>query len=349
MTRPTRLLLLICLVTLAIRVPGTYAQDPSSAATRGLFEGEEILDLTLAMDVKAVTRDKNDDRPDRPATLSYLDDAGNTTLLDVGVKTRGHFRLHSLNCRVPPLRLNFKKKQVKNTVFAGQDKIKLVTHCKNAYEPFVLQEYLAYKIYNQLTEKSFRVRLVRITYEDTQGKADPLTKYAFFIEHEDHLAGRNGGKIIEKLTFHQQQTNPELTTLTAVFQYMIGNTDWVCSQGHNIAFLYIDGTTRSIIVPFDFDFSGFINAPYATPNPALNLKSVQERRFMGVCRTEEEFAAVFAKFNRHKEAIYTLVRSLAPLEKKVADRSLAYFEAFYEAIKDPRTVQQAFLGTCLKP
>ncbi len=147
MTRPTRLLLLICLVTLAIRVPGTYAQYPSSAATRGLFEGEEILDLTLAMDVKAVTRDKSDDRPDRPATLSYLDDAGNTTSLDVGVKTRGHFRLHSLNCRVPPLRLNFKKKQVKNTVFAGQDKIKLVTHCKNAYEPFILQEYLAYKIH----------------------------------------------------------------------------------------------------------------------------------------------------------------------------------------------------------
>ena len=173
MTRLTRLLLLICLVTLAIRVPGTYAQDPSSATTRGLFEGEEILDSTLAMDVKAVTRDKSDDRPYRPATLSYLDDAGNTTLLDVGVKTRGHFRLHSLNCRVPPLRLNFKKKQVKNTVFA--------------------------------------------------------------------------------------------------------------------------------------------------------------------------------KFNRHKEAIYALVRNLAPLEKKVADRSLAYFEAFYEAIEDPRTVQDAFLGTCLKP
>lgn len=98
-------------------------------------------------------------------------------------------------------------------------------------------------------------------------------------------------------------------------------------------------------MPFDFDFSGFINAPYAVPNPGLNLDSVQERRFMGLCRTEEEFAAVFAEFHRHKEAIYALVRSLASLEKKATDRSLAYFDA----IDDPRTVRDAFLGTCLKP
>ena len=349
MTRFTRHLLLACLVTLAIHAPGTYAQNTSSEKTRLLFESEEILDLTLVMDVKAVTHDKSGDRPYRPAKLAYLDETGKTVSFNIGVKTRGHFRLHSLNCRVPPLRLNFKKKEVKNTVFAGQDKIKLVTHCKNAFEPLVLQEYLAYKIYNLLTEKSFRVRLVRITYEDTQGKADPLTKYAFFIEHEDHLAERNDGQIIEDATYHQQQTYPVLTTLMAVFQYMIGNTDWVASQGQNVTFLYIDGSTRPIIVPSDFDFSGFVNAPYASPNSALDLKSVKERRFMGVCRTEEEFAAAFALFYRHKEAIYTLVRNLAPLEKKVADRSLTYVDTFYDAIDDPRTVQDAFLDTCLKP
>jgi len=349
MTRFTRHLLLACLVTLAIHAPKTYAQNTSSEKTRLLFESEDILDLTLVMDVKTVTDDKSDDPPYRPATLAYLDETGKNVSLNIGVKTRGHFRLHSLNCRVPPLRLNFKKKEVKNTVFAGQDKIKLVTHCKNAFEPLVLQEYLAYKIYNLLTEKSFRVRLIRITYEDTQGKADPLTKYAFFIEHEDHLAKRNGGQIVEEVTYHQQQTYPALTTLMAVFQYMIGNTDWVASQGQNVTFLYIDGSTLPIIVPSDFDFSGFINAPYASPNPALDLKSVKERRFMGVCRTEEEFAAAFALFYRHKEAIYTLVRNLAPLEKKDADRSLAYFDAFYDAIDDPRTVQDAFLDTCLKP
>ncbi len=349
MTRFTRLLLLACLVTLAIHAPGTYAQNTSSEKTRLLFESEEILDLTLVMDVKAVTHDKSDDRPYRPATLAYLDETGKTVSFNIGVKTRGHFRLHSLNCRVPPLRLNFKKKEVNNTVFAGQDKIKLVTHCKNAFEPLVLQEYLAYKIYTLLTEKSFRVRLVRITYEDTQGKADPLTKYAFFIEHEDHLAERNGGQIIEDATYHQQQTYPALTTLMAVFQYMIGNTDWVASQGQNVTFLYIAAATRPIIVPSDFDFSGFINAPYASPNSALDLKSVTERRFMGVCRTEEKFAAAFVLFYRHKEAIYTLVRNLVPLEKKVADRSLTYLDTFYDAIDDPRTVQDAFLGTCLKP
>ncbi|MFB3132656.1 MAG: hypothetical protein ACE10K_09075, partial [Rhodothermales bacterium] len=135
----------------------------------------------------------------------------------------------------------------------------------------------------------------------------------------------------------------------AVFQYMIGNTDWVASQGQNVTFLYIDGSTLPIIVPSDFDFSGFINAPYASPNPALDLKSVKERRFMGVCRTEEEFAAAFALFYRHKEAIYTLVRNLAPLEKKDADQSLTYLDTFYDAIDDPRTVQDAFLDTCLKP
>ena len=60
-------------------------------------------------------------------------------------------------------------------------------------------------------------------------------------------------------------------------------------------------------------------------------------------------AAAFALFYRHKEAIYTLVRNLTPLEKKEADQSLTYLDTFYDTIDDPRTVQEAFVDTCLKP
>jgi len=315
-----------------------------------LFDAEHPLELTLEADLKPVLRDRGDKRPDHPARLWYLDQQGDTVSFDIGVRTRGHYRRIYLDCNVPPLRLNFKKKAVKNTVFAGQDKLKLVTHCRDkatSYQQFTLQEYLIYKVYNLITDNSFRVRLVRITYVDTEGKRKPVTKYGFLIEDEDLLAKRLGGRILKTGIIHQEATHRDQATLLAVFQYMMGNTDWSVPGRHNIKFVFVDPKLPPFAVPYDFDFAGLVDPPYAKPDPRLQISSVRERLYRGYCRTEEEFQTAFAPFNEQREAIYALFRDFEYLDEKVKKRSLDYLDDFYETINKPRSVKREFLRACL--
>lgn len=346
----TGILLGVCLFIFAFPV---YAQEASTTqplqSADVLFGDDDVLALTLAADLRAVLRDISDDRPYREASLSYLDSDSSEVTLGIRVKTRGFFRRLHLNCDVPPLRLNFKDSRAEHTLFAGQGILKLVTHCRNskAFEQQLLQEYLIYKAYNLLTPFSFRVRLARITYIDTRGKRKPITKDAFFIENDDRMAERHDGVLLETQRIHAEATDRALITLLSVFQYMMGNTDWGVTSRHNIKVIYTKSHPAPIAVPYDFDWAGLIDASYAKPAPQLNLRSVRERRFMGYCRTEEEFAAVFAQFNEKKEATYALFRDFQPLERKYAQRSIQYLEESYDIINDSSDIRWAFFEACL--
>ena len=316
-----------------------------------LFETEDPLELTLEADLRPVLNDTGEDRPYRPARLWYRDEQGDTLSFDIGVKTRGYYRRIKLDCNVPPLRLNFKKKAVSNTAFAGQDKLKLVTHCRDkdsAFQQFTLKEYLIYKAYNLITDNSFLARMVKITYVDTTGKRKQMTKYGFLIEDEDQLAERLGGRILKTGLIHQEATNKEQATVLAIFQYMIGNTDWSVPVHHNIKFVFVDPMLPPLTVPYDFDFAGLINAPYAKPDPRLRINSVRERLYRGYCRTEEEFKTALVPFNEQKEAIYALFSDFEYLDENRKSRSLKYLDEFYESINKPRGIKRAFLSTCMK-
>ena len=64
----------------------------------------------------------------------------------------------------PPLFVSFGDETARGTLFEGQTMLPLTTHCRDSssYEQYVLKEYLAYRIYNLLTDKSLRVRLARV-------------------------------------------------------------------------------------------------------------------------------------------------------------------------------------------
>ena len=149
----------------------TLLQGRAQSET-GLFSRNEILDLELKMDVRTVLKDVGEDRVYHPATLSYIDSVGDKVWLSLKVKTRGNMRRNPEVCTFPPIWPNFKKKGTLGSIFEGHNKIKLVTHCKEIveYRQNVFKEYLIYKQYNQLTEKSNRVRLSRIIYIDLQGE-----------------------------------------------------------------------------------------------------------------------------------------------------------------------------------
>jgi len=286
-------LLVHVLISLILPFAWLGAQDVLSVdddLQAPLFKSDEPLYLTLSMDIKTVIRDIEEEKS-HPAEISYTDQKGKEINLPIKIKLRGNFRKNPAHCDFPPLRLNFSSTSVINTIFAGQDKVKLVTHCrsrKDLYEQNVLKEYLAYKLYNLFTDESYLVRLVHMTYADTEGKVDTLEKMAFLIEPNQHMARRNECEILRVKNILQERTARHKMNVLSVFQFMIGNTDWSVTAMHNVVFLKEDPKALPIVVPYDFDWCGIVNAPYAVPAEHLPIESVSTRLYRGFCRPDAE-------------------------------------------------------------
>ena len=325
------------------------AQDYSKGGARPLFSGHELLNIGLRADFDVLLDDVGDDRVEHNGFLDYYD--GNDTLVfQVKIKTRGNFRRDEDNCTFPPLRINFKKKQVVGTIFEGMDKIKLVTHCRpnsKAYRQNVLSEYLAYRVFNILTDTSFRVRAANINYIDTPSGKKTQESYTFFIEPDDVLAERIGGHEIKQKYLMQDSTRYEHISRLAVFQYFIGNTDWAVSTLHNIKLFVTDTLQPPYAIPYDFDWSGLVNAFYAQPQPRFELKSVTDRLFRGFCRSREELGIEFDYFKSKKAEIYQLGENLELLTKRQRKDILNYFDDFYEIIENEAMIEREFMDKCL--
>ncbi|MGW8267754.1 MAG: hypothetical protein ACWGSQ_15420, partial [Longimicrobiales bacterium] len=212
----------------------------------------------------------------------------------------------------------------------------------------LLEEYLAYRIYNLLTEVSFRVRLARITYVDSRGGDAPVTRMAFLIEDEDALAARLDGMMVEVRSappsdFHQGQA-----ALLYVFQFMIGNTDWAISQFHNVKALRIG--SGYFPVPYDFDWSGLVDAPYAGPNPKIadRIDNVRERLFWGACNDAIDYQAIFALIREKRDAILALPPSIPRLSEGNRRSAVEYLEEFYEVIDNENAARRQIVDACIR-
>jgi len=332
-------------------------EEVEAARSASLFASNEILELTLEADFFAIRREdrREEDSQDRPAIMWWTKTDGTTETLEIQVQTRGNFRLERRNCDFPPLRINMKKELIKGTIFEGQDKLKLVGICKvkqDYWEQYVVAEYLTYRILNLLTDLSFRVRPLRVTYVDTSGEDDTFTKFAFLIEDDSQMAARNGGRIHD---WESGQLDPRLlekdhAILVDIFQFMIGNTDWSCVEMHNMElFRYPNG--RPSTVPYDFDFSGIVDAKYAVPDPDMGIRSVRDRRFRGFCpdqmnRRPEFYEAAFDLFREKKGEIYQMWRDQEGLSEDNLRESLKYFDEFYKILDDPEGFEKYMMRDC---
>ena len=342
------MLLLICLGGVVARLEAQDAPSTAAGEMMPLFQSDELLYLTLSMDIRTAIQDI-EEKDSHPAELSYKDQNGNEIKLPIKVKTRGNFRKDPINCDFPPLRFNFSSNTVKNTLFEGQDKIKLVTHCrsrKDLYEQNVLKEYLAYKLYNLFTPESFGVRLAQITYADTEGRYDTLKKMAFLLEPEEQLARRNGCEILEVKGVRQDRTERNKTTMMSVFQYMIGNTDWSVWALHNVVLLKKSPTALPIVVPYDFDWCGLVEAPYAFPPEQLPIESVRERLFRGFCRSDSDLQPLLDEFRHRKEAIYQTCHDVPYLSEKELRMIVKYMDQFFKTLDNPKAVEAEFHRNC---
>ena len=342
---------LTALVGVCVATSASASQTPADStpprAPDRLFEATEPLDVTLKADFGAIAKNRGTDKPNHPGVLSYVTAAGDSVALDVQLHTRGHFRLG--RCQYPPLKVVFNREQTPRTTFAHQGSLKLTVQCRGGqgYANYLLEEYLIYRAYNLLTDRSFRVRLARVSYVDVNGKHAPEMRRAFFVEDDDRMARRNATHVIDQKGLSQGDVDVEQMGVAVVFQYMIGNTDWAVSALHNIV-LTEDSTGVVYPVPYDFDWSGVISTPYAQPDPRLNLPNVRQRAFRGMCRSPQDLATLFARFNARKDTIYALYRGMAAegLEAKRISQALDYYDEFFKTINDPGRTRREFILAC---
>ena len=316
-----------------------------------LFRSEAVFDVTLTTNLKNLKRDKGDKAPYHPATLTYADSTApdGKRVVPVRVRTRGIWRLK--NCDFPPIRLNFTNKEAKGSVFHDLDEPKLVSYCRNTstYEEYLLQEFQLYRVYRLLTPVSHRVRLVRMSYADSaSGKIDG-THYAFISEDPAHVATVNGGKIVKVQGAGADDLEPAAATMAYMFQYFIGNTDFSFSGLHN-AEIVSTNTGMYLPIAYDFDFSGAVNATYATPDPSLPIRRVRDRLYRGFCAQNAEVPKVLEKFKEQKSAIYALYTDAlgSLLKPGTVKETLSYFDEFYKNIATPKDVEKQILSECRK-
>jgi len=344
-----RIVAFLCLLLAAT------AFGPVNAASTPLFADDSVIRVTISGPVTTLTRKRPDDQ-ELPATLSYTADDGSPVVLDVKLRTRGNFRRQRKTCPFPPVRINFRKSQVEDTTFAGQDKLKLVTHCRNkiaANHRAVHREYLAYRLLNTLTDASFRVRLLEIDWVDTDKKNRSMTEFGFLIEDVDELAERLDREELDLPETTLSALDPEYTNLTSIFQLLIANTDFSpiaaapgASCCHNGKLLGKPGQPI-YAVPYDFDMSGFVDAPYANPNPRFGLRNVKQRLYRGRCVNNEYVRATLEQFREHRDEIIDLIRTYDYLEARYRDETIRFVDAFFELINDPAEVNRRIIGACL--
>jgi hypothetical protein len=315
-----------------------------SSVPDSLFTSDEIIKITLRADYTALLNDRDKTAVYREGVLIYYTPSGDSVKLDVKLMVRGHFRRDPANCAFPPLFVNFKKSEVKNTVFRNQDKIKLVTPCHA--EEDIIEEYMVYKMYNLVTDMSLKVRLVRILYFDTGLNKEVFEKFSFFVEHEDDAAERNNA-FVTSTFITPFSLNPDNAKKLSVFQYIVGNKDWQYTSRHNI-FLFqpYDTTQPPYAVPYDFDFSGFVNAHYSKPKGVPEDLLPSRRLYNGICYSPEEFYRIFDYFRTLKPKFESIINSTEYISKSRRREKIAYLYYFYNGIKDNDLFQRDFLAVC---
>lgn len=325
-------------------------QDTIKTVFQYLQRDSGVLEATLVTDFKRLFRRKYD-RKYIDGIFIFNNEKGEPDTMKVEVRTRGNARLKV--CNVPPMKLKFSKKELRRRNLAEEpNSIKMVLGCHNSdiYQQYLLREYLAYRIYNLLSDYSYRTQLLNMKFVDLKSKREPNPGFAFFIEPDDEMAARCRGKIAPNRVVSTRLLNTGETERFAFFQFMIGNTDWYLYNGHNIELLAVreGGQVKIVPIPYDFDYAGFVNAPYAVVNEKLPTVEVTERYYQGYCRKPVQTLETVRFFISKKEEIIALSVQFPYFDKNSKRHCTDYLKSFFEVIENDHYLKQEVLNHCDK-
>ncbi len=330
---------LIFLLTLSIG----YAQKSKDTE---LFSGDKPVTLKIAFSIRDVKK-QTVDTIFTNTMMSFQTADGNWDSIKIDLRARGNFRRK--NCFFPPLRIRMKKKDTDGTLFAGNKSLKLVVPCQNAKtsSDLIIKEYLAYQLYEPVTPYHFNTRLVNLTLIDQSAKQPKAyTMKAFFIEDDDLVAKRFKGKIYEDPNFHPVRLRDTAAVINDFFHYMIANTDWSAMAQHNMKIMQVNNA-EYIPLPYDFDMSGLVSAPYAQVSEQLPISSVRERLYRGFCRPEPIFQYVRQLYLDKEGEIMSQITSLqSELNPKETPGIQKYLGEFFTILKNDKSFKDNIYSKC---
>lgn len=324
-----------------------YQEQPTDEQGMNLFASEELLEMTLTFDIREFIRTKSRSKY-QDATLTVNESENDSITQQIRLKARGEMRCSY--CSFPPIMLKFKEGDPGVEKIQGKGTLKLVTHCYEApkSESNVLKEYLVYKLFNLVTPYSFKTRLVRIHYKDIHKPKRNYTAYGFLIENPDSMALRNNALVLDKPHVTQNHMNPGDMARVALFNYMIGNTDWSVTNQHNVKILKtLDvNSHKGIPVVYDFDYSGFVNTGYSAPCKELPIKNVTERYYVGLCLGEEELNPVIDEFEGLKGKFIGTISNFEYISPGSRNQLESYLNSFYKGLRNQNILISQLNRTC---
>ena len=342
----TRMCFLVC--SFYLFSSATLAAQSAADTPVSLFESlhhTDALEISIETNQRKLIKEKKKENY-QPATLSYSDQDGQVISYPIEVKTRGNMRLKT--CYYPPLRIKLSEETIKSKNLKNYAKLKLVVGCKggDTYEQMLLREYLAYRVNSLITDRSFKVQLLKLTMKDTEGKVKDRTSYAFAIEDQDELAARLGGILYEPKSVSRRALEKESYDILSIFQYLIGNTDWFVLNQHNTKYIRTEDPPAILPIAYDFDFAGVVNAPYAIPNEKMPITSVQERYFIGDCREDSGYGEIIKKVKERKDAILSFVQDFEHMNERSRDYALKYLTKSFEYLEDEQMMDREIKRGC---
>jgi hypothetical protein len=347
-------------IRLALCVLALLPCPVSVRAEAPLFAENTVMTLSIVLDFKDLCRPRESEHCDfTPTVLVYGTKSGEKHSMPVEIKARGGWRSLSRNCSAPLLWVRFAEQAVPGTPFEGQTLLPLTTHCGKGvsveavtrttaradFEQYLLREFLAYRIYSILTDLSLRTRLVRISYPDPGRSGRSTLHYAFFTEHFDDAAARTGNERPERGNFDPGRLDAQTAARLALFQFMIGNTDWSIARERNTMLLQ-SSEGKQLPVPYDLDMSGLVDADYAGPAPGLPIDDVRERYFLGFCQPGVDWDALFAEFNSKRDAILELDDRLPGFSRSSQRWIHRYLESFFDVLDSADQRREQITAAC---
>ena len=304
-----------------------FVAGPATSQEQGiprLFDSDDVLDVEIRGPLWSLVQGKRD-REEYPVVIS----AGGQDL-EIKARARGNSRLRL--CRFPPLRLDFTGAATVGTVFEGLDRLRMVTHCNRSEgrsEDAALNEFAAYRLFNALTENSYRVRLLRVNYGDSDERLRSLDKpyYGFVTEPDSRLGERLTSRYLDVTGVVYKRLDQAQVALMTVFQYMIGNPDWSLVTGdgedeccHNVRLF--DAGDSWLTIPYDFDLSGLANARYRS---SANVVQSRRRVYLGLCEAaREDVARAVRHVVERKDALMRIAGEIPSVNEKARSRRVKW-------------------------
>ena len=346
-------LLMIGLISLishytSAQTNSTISHDSSSMYVN--HENESILDHLTEFDMSKLAIEANlenlfNDRRHKNykqavATFTFKDGYSWTDSLEV--KVRGVYR--AAKCDNPPLKIKYSKKLLKARGLKKRNEYKIVYPCKNnkTYQNYIYKEYLIYKLYNELTDKSLRVHLIDFTLQDATQKTETIQNTGFIIEHREEIIKRLNAVKNDLRCLPVDMLSPNDYTLFQVFQFMIGNVDWLIANCKNAEVVQMQDKTI-IPIPYDFDYTGMVNPDYAKPSLKFKQKFVTDRYFIGQKKELEDLLPTLALFKKKKDTFINIINSFEQLPKKERKAMVKYLQSFYKILDRPSQVKDIFV------